>query len=102
MSVTAETRGETGLVTLTGKFTFECHLEVKAATDPLLADPAVKRIHLDLAGVDHMDASCLGMLLILREKAEAKGQELALLALSPTAKRLLESAQFMSLFRIAK
>jgi anti-anti-sigma factor len=102
MSITVETRGEAGLVSLAGKYTFECHREFKAATDLLLADGALKSIHLDLAAVDQMDASCLGMLLILREKAEARGLELRIVALSSGARTLLESVGFVTLFRIAK
>jgi len=102
MTVTAETRGDTGLVVLTGRFTFECHKAFKAATEPFLSDPAILNIHLDLAGLELMDASSLGMLLVLREKAEANNKFLVLVDLAPCAAVLLETVQFGKLFRIGK
>lgn len=102
MSISVETRGETGRVILEGVLSFECHAAFRAATGPLLADPGLRRIRLDLAGVERMDASCLGMLLLLREKADARGLELEVATLSEGARSLLESAGFAGLFRIAK
>jgi len=91
-----------GRVALSGHFTFAALKVFREATDPLLADPAVTALHLDLGGVGHMEASSLGMLLVLREKAAASGKGLEISALSPSAALLLESVHFEHLFRIVK
>jgi len=102
MSIHAATDGETGRVTLAGRFTFENLLAFKAATEPLLADPAVRIIELDLAGIDAMAPSSLGMLLVLREKAEMMGKAVRLVKPAPCVQILLEGVQFGRLFDIHK
>ena len=102
MTVSVHTSGDTGVVALDGRFTFETHRAFKAATDPLLADPAIRAIHVDLSGLVDMDASSLGMLLVLREKTEAHGKDLQLVKLAPCAAVLMESLQFGKLFKIVK
>lgn len=101
LSLTTETHGTTGRVTLAGRFTFECHKDFKKATDPLLADPALDEIHVHLGGLTHMDASSLGMLLVLREKAALADKSVVLLNPAPCAQSVLETVRFGKVFRIA-
>jgi anti-anti-sigma factor len=100
MTFSAQPQGTNGLVLLAGRFTFECHQAFKAATDPLLSAPGVTQIRLDLSGVNYMDSSSLGMLLVLREKADAKGQTIALVKPSPCVITILKVVQFGKLFQI--
>ena len=102
MTLTYRILGDTGLITVAGRFTFECHQAFKDAADPLLASPEVKAIHLDLSGVESMNASSLGMLLVLREKAVQKGKTVLLKDPAPCAVAILEAVQFTQLFLIAK
>jgi anti-anti-sigma factor len=100
MTITSDHLGTTGVVTLAGRFTFECHGEFRSATDPFLADPAITEIRVRMAGLDYMDASSLGMLLVLREKAELKGKNVVLVDPAPCARTVLESVQFGKLFKM--
>jgi anti-anti-sigma factor len=102
MKAAVQIQNDTGIVTLGGRFTFEGLQVFKGVTEPLLEDSAVRTIHLDLGTLEHMDASSLGMLLVLREKAEMRGKLLVLVALAPCASVLLESVHFGKLFRIGK
>ena len=97
---TAQADGGNGRVQLAGRFTFECHQAFKSATDPLLEIPNLGQLQLDLSGVDYMDSSSLGMLLVLREKAETKGITVALLRPSPCVITILKVVQFGKLFQI--
>jgi HptB-dependent secretion and biofilm anti anti-sigma factor len=54
----------------------------------------------DFGRVDYLDSSALGMLLLLREKAEAAGKKVSLANLSGTVKQVLEIANFGKLFTI--
>ena len=96
----AQADGVNGQVRLAGRFTFECHQAFKAATDPLLDLPNLAQLQLDLSAVDYMDSSSLGMLLVLREKAETKGISIALLRPSPCVITILKVVQFGKLFQI--
>jgi len=100
MNFNAQIQGTKGVVLMDGKFTFECHEAFKAATDPLLDAPGLAMIHLDLSGVSYMDSSSLGMLLVLREKAETRGQTIALVKPAPCVITILKVVQFGKIFQI--
>lgn len=92
--------GTTGHVILTGQFTFEMHRDLKDAVYPMLDNLALQTISIDLAQVTYMDSSSLGILLLLKEKAEAKGRKVALRNPNATVMRTLEVVQFNRLFEI--
>lgn len=89
-----------GTVFLEGRFTFERHQSFKAATGLLLETEGLRELHLDLASVDYMDSSALGMVLLLRERAEAAGASVVLAHPSPSVQAVLQVVQFGKLFRI--
>lgn len=101
MNFSTHTEGQTGVIKLEGRFTFEAHQEFKAASTPMLAQ-SLLAIHLDLSGVAYMDSSSLGMLLLLREKAEAKGIKVVLLRPSPSVLAIIKVVQFGKLFEIVE
>jgi len=102
MRTHVEIQGPVARVALEGHFTFAGLRAFREATEPLLEDPAVATIQLDLGRLEHMEASSLGMLLVLREKASRLGKDLEISALAPCASLLLESVHFERLFRIVK
>jgi anti-anti-sigma factor len=97
-----QTQIEDGKATLRmdGRLTFEHHREIKDAAYPLLEKEEVRVIQLDLSGVTYMDSSTLGMLLLLREKADAKGMKVTLLRPSSSVMTILKVVQFDRLFEI--
>jgi anti-anti-sigma factor len=95
---TVKIQGTTGILTLSGRFTAEGHAGFKAVAYPLVDDPAVTSICIDLATVSYMDSSSLGSILLLREKANAKGKKIALKDPNPTLIPILKMIKFDKLF----
>ena len=60
---------------LKGRFQFDSHREFRSAYEPYIADPAMRVVVVDFSGVDYLDSSALGMLLLLREKLMAVRKE---------------------------
>lgn len=85
---------------LEGRFDFHSHRDFRAAYEVPLTNPAVNEIVIDFGRVDYLDSSALGMLLLLREKAEAAGKKVKLTNLSGSVKQVIEIANFGKLFTI--
>jgi len=100
MKFTSQIEDHTGTVKLEGRFTFETHSAFKSCTQNLLDTGKLGRVVLDMEGVSFMDASSLGMILLLRETTEARNLTLALKRPSAPVRRLLEIVQFEKIFEI--
>ena len=85
---------------LSGRFDFNAHREFRSAYEPVMADTEVKSLNVDLAAVEYLDSSALGMLLMLRDKASAANKTLVLANVRGAVKQVLEIANFGKLFRI--
>ena len=94
---------ESGKVTirLAGRFDFNTHREFRAAYEPLVADSDVRAVAVDFAGVDYLDSSALGMLLMLRDKLGGANKEVALTGVRGNVKQVLDIANFGKLFQIS-
>ncbi len=86
---------------LNGRFQFDCHREFRNAYDAQIGDTKVRTFVLDLAGVDYLDSSALGMLLLLREKANQANQAVELVGVQGMVKQVLGIANFDRLFKIS-
>lgn len=100
MSVNATVAGNTATINMTGRFDFNVQRDFKEAYDPQLNNTAVSDIEVNLAGVDYLDSSALGMLLMLRERAAAAGKSLKLCKPGEGVAQILEIANFSKLFTI--
>lgn len=100
MQIRQTITGPLATLHLEGRFDFHSHRDFRAATDAVMQAPEVRQIDINFAKVDYLDSSALGMLLLLREKAEAAGKQVALAGLQGTAKQVLEVANFGKLFTI--
>jgi len=94
---------ESGKVTikLAGRFDFNAHREFRAAYEPLIVDSDVRSVVVDFAGVDYLDSSALGMLLMLRDKLGGANKEVALTGVRGNVKQVLDIANFGKLFQIS-
>ena len=94
---------ESGKVTikLVGRFDFNTHREFRAAYEPLVADQGVRSVAVDFAGVDYLDSSALGRLLMLRDKMGGASKEVALTRVRGNVKQVLDIANFGKLFQIS-
>lgn len=90
--------GDTAVIRLKGRFDFAGHREFKRCYEGALSEPSVHQIDIDLRGVDYLDSSALGMLLLLREKAEARHLPIALLHCSGNVRDILDVASFDTMF----
>ena len=100
MKFTSLVLDQTGSISLAGRFTFDTHPAFKACTRELLENPELKHIVLDLEKVTHMDASSLGVILLLREASLAQDMTITLMKPSATVMPLLRLIQFEKLFDI--
>lgn len=102
MQFTSRIEDHTATIGLEGRFTFEAHPGFKACTREALDSGGVDRIVLDMEKVSHLDASSLGMILLLREAAEARQVSVVLHRPSRPVLNLLEMVRFERLFPITE
>lgn len=101
MQATVTNDGGKALIKLSGRFDFNAHREFRAAYDPLVGEGAIKNVSVDFNGVDYLDSSALGMLLMLRDKLGAVGKSVALTGVKGAVKQVLDIANFGKLFEIS-
>ena len=87
-------------VQLRGRFDFNAHREFRQAVDELLGLADVKEIRVDFSGVDYLDSSALGMLLMLRDRCKGASKEVSLANSHGAVKQVLDIANFGKLFNI--
>lgn len=89
------------VIKLTGRFDFNTHREFRGAYEPLIGDAGVRSVLVDFSGVDYLDSSALGMLLMLRDKLGGANKEVALTGVRGNVKQVLDIANFGKLFPIS-
>lgn len=89
------------VISLKGRFDFNAHREFREAVDEALKDAALREVQVDLAAVDYLDSSALGMLLMLRDKARGGGKSVTLANCRGAVKQVIEIANFSKLFQIS-
>ena len=100
MNFTSRIEERTATIGLDGRFTFEAHPAFKACTREALETGSLEKVVLDMEQVTYLDASSLGMILLLREAAEARQVTIVLHRPSPAVMNLLEVVRFERLFQI--
>lgn len=100
MTLTIQPDTQPGLLHLEGTFTFDTHGIFKEATTELLQAGGLRTIVLELSRVSYMDSAALGMLLLLRERAEARGMKVVLSRPTAMVHSILQVVQFGRLFEI--
>lgn len=91
---------ETARIDLAGRFDFNGRKVMREAYDPILADSKIKSIEIGLEKVDYIDSSALGILLLLRERAEESQKKVVLCRAQGTVGKVLAVANFNRLFEI--
>lgn len=93
--------GAKAVIKLQGRFDFNAHREFRSVYEPLVADAGVTAVTVDFSGVDYLDSSALGMLLMLRDKLGGVNKEVALSGVKGNVKQVLDIANFGKLFKIS-
>jgi len=101
MQITVEKMGATVKLAISGRFDFSSHREFRNACDEVLQIPEIKEIEADFRHVDYLDSSALGMLLLLREKAQSANLTVSLSNCTGIVQQVLEVANFQRLFSIS-
>ena len=91
----------TAVLRLSARFDFSAFRSFRELYEPIVADSEVATIRLDFAGVEYLDSAALGMLLMLREKAEKLGKKVVLADCQGSVRQLLDVAHFGRLFEIS-
>jgi anti-anti-sigma factor len=100
MNTNFTTDSETAVIRLSGRFDFSRHREFRACYEAALKEPMLRRIDVDLQGVDYLDSSALGMLLLLKERADARVLPVALLNCTGVVREILDVANFGTMFTL--
>lgn len=95
------TQSTDGTLTLrvTGRFDYRVREAFTRAWEEREVLPECIRI--DLRDAEYVDSSALGMLLVLRERAQERGASVALCGASTQVARTLQVARFGELFEVA-
>lgn len=100
MQINMNDNGRRATLKLEGRFDFNSSREFRDHYERILSQREVESVEVDLADVNYLDSSALGMLLLLREKAEPTGIKLALVNSRGTVRSILEVANFHKLFTL--
>jgi anti-anti-sigma factor len=100
MQITLRSEDKRAILRLTGRFEFSMHREFREAVDTALQNKDVETVVIDLAGVEYLDSSALGMLLMLRDRANTAKKSLSLASPRGMVKQALDIARFDKLFSI--
>jgi anti-anti-sigma factor len=99
MHASTTSRDGKAVITLQGRFDFNAHREFREAVDQAITATG-REILVDLGGVDYLDSSALGMLLMLRDKAKGASKEVALGNAAGSVKQVIDIANFGKLFAL--
>ena len=76
-------------VRLAGELDVLCARDVRTAIDEAIGTPGVTRIELDMAAVEFIDSTGVGVLIGAMQRAKAQDQEVEIVAVSATVRRVL-------------
>ena len=99
-SVSAGGSGSERVLQVSGELDIASAGELRSAGEAALNDSACTALRLDLAEVSFMDSTGLGVLIGLRNSAEAGRKDLVIANPSPTVSRLLDLSGLLGVFRV--
>jgi anti-anti-sigma factor len=101
MQINIATKDGNVTIQLQGRFDFNTHRDFRACIEEALKNKLSRKILVDLGAVDYLDSSALGMLLILRDKAQEAGKTVELTNCRGSVAQILQIANFGDLFPIS-
>ncbi len=88
----------TCIIRLNGRFDFAWFARFRELYEPALTNANIREIQVNFAEVNYIDSSALGMLMLLKEKADSAGKKIRLVQVHGLARELLTIANFQSKF----
>jgi len=101
MQVSYDNSGSHATLRLNGSFDMESNAPFRSAYRQALSDSALRSLTLEFSGVEYMDSSALGMLLLLKAEVEKQGATVILAGCKPFVLGVLTTANFHRMFKIA-
>lgn len=100
MSISIADEGKKRTISINGRFDFTLHKEFRNSYKDAAADA---EFEVNASGMEYMDSSALGMLLLLREHAEGNqaGKRVKIVGCNDEIKKILDVSNFSKLFDIA-
>jgi len=98
MNIDVSVAGDVLTMRLSGRFDFTTRDGFMARMDETVARAPAGDIRVDLSGLDYIDSSGLGMLLMLRDKARKAERGVLLVGPRGQVREVLAGAQFERLF----
>lgn len=90
--------GKTLVISIEGRFDVSCHKSFSDAyTDKLTS---VSTVVMDLANLEYIDSSGLGMMLMLKEKAAAEKADIQIINPSAGVMKIFKTTNYDKLFNI--
>lgn len=99
MEYSSQKEGAQTSIMMEGKFSFSDHAVFKTMLDDIIEE-GTELLVLDLQGVEFIDSSALGLLLLLRDEADKKNVGLILKSPGGQVKKMFEISRFYDLFTI--
>ena len=87
---------------LEGRFDFRAHPVFRETVRQALEVSGVRQIDLDMARVSYLDSAALGMLLMLRDRAQLPDGSVRLCQANESVQRVLDIARFERLFGVVR
>lgn len=101
MQITVEEIDQKVTFKLNGRFDFNVSHNFRNSYNPILKRlENIEMIYVDLAEVDYMDTSALGMLLLLREEVQLANININIINSCSIVRKTLEIAHFDRLFTV--
>lgn len=100
MPVSLQHSGDRCVLHVSGKFTFDLHRDFRQCSEQALDSSECATLEIDLTGVDYLDSSALGMLLLARDKARPQGKSICLAGARGVTLQILQTVKFDEMFEI--
>jgi anti-anti-sigma factor len=89
------------VISLQGRFDFSAHRDFRNSCHPTLAAADICELEVDLGRVEYLDSSALGMLLLLKERADEMKKRVVLSHCQGAVRQALQVANFDKIFSLA-
>jgi len=99
ISINVSNDNKSATISINGRFDFSLHNEFRKSYKDIKLSSG--EYHIDLTSTEYLDSSALGMLLLLKEHAEAQGCNVKIKGYNPEIKEILMIASFDKIFTLA-
>ncbi len=101
MNIVTSTAGETATIYVQGRFDTAMRQKFNDAMRDAVGQPSATKIEVHLGATDYIDSAACGMLLLLKNLADAAGKTVYLSSATGGVKQVLRIMNFEKVFQIA-